>query len=262
MSFEEKYKKEVDKLSFSPDFEIILTEKLKKAEKGKEVIKVMKKRKTLKVLAAVISVALLLSLTAFAAVTLLSPQQVADRLEMGDLSDKWKKSENFPFTSGDEEYTVSVLGYASDKELNEINGELTEENRIYLVVSIARTDRTPLSSADGMPLQISPLVEGYEPFKVNLWTFGAGADGLQSDGVLYYFFNIGDLEIFADRTVYLAFYEGFTPQGALMMNPDGSIDFREDYEGFRALFELPLDESKADPEAVEKLLSESGYYAE
>ncbi len=262
MSFEKKYKKEMDELTFSPDFEIILTERMKKADERKEVITVMKKRKTLKLLVAVISAVLLLSLTAYAAFTLLSPQQVADKLEMGDLTDKWKKSEKFPFTSGDEEYTVSVLGYAPDTELNEINGELTEENRTYLVVSIARTDGTPLSTADGMPLQISPLVEGYEPFKVNLWTFGAGANGTQSNGVLYYFFNISDLEIFADRTVYLAFYEGFIPQGALEMKADGTIDFKEDYEGFRALFELPLDESRADPVAVEKLLSESGYYAE
>ncbi len=259
MSFEEKYKKEIDSLSFSSDCEIRLVDALKKAEKGKDVILVMKKRKTLRLLAAVVSAILLLSLTAFAAVTLLSPQEVADELEMEELNNKWEKSEKFPFASGNEEYMVSVLGYAPDTQLNIIDGEATEENRTYLVVSIAKTDGTPLSQAEGMPLQVSPLVEGYEPWKVNLWTLGSGASGLEKDGVLYYLFETADLEIFADKTVYIAVYEGFLPDGALTMKEDGSIAYRDEYTGFKAIFELPLDESKADPEAVKELLSQMGY---
>ncbi len=259
MNFEEKYKKETDALSFSSDCEIRLAEAMKKAEKGKDVITVMKKRKTVRLLAAVVAAVLLLSLTAYAAVTLLSPQEVADEIGMSELSDKWKNSEKFPLASGNEEYTVSVLGYAPDTELNVINGEAAEENRTYLVVSVAGTDGTPLNQSDGMPVQISPLVEGYEPFKVNLWMFGSGANGLEKDGVLYYLFETADLEIFADKTVYIAAYEGFTPMDALTMKEDGTIAYLDEYEGFKAIFELPLDESKADPEAVKKLLSEMGY---
>ncbi len=259
MSFEEKYKKEIDSLSFSSDYEVRLSDTLKKAEEGKDVITVMKKRKTVRLLVAVISAMLILSLTAYAAVTLLSPQEVADELEMSDLNDKWKSSEKFPFASGNEEYTVSVLGYASDTELSNLDSEATAENRAYLVVSIARTDGTPLKAVDGMPLQISPLVEGYEPFKVNLWTFGSGANGLEKDGVLYYLFETADLEIFADRTVYIAAYEGFTPMDALTMKEDGTITYKDGYIGFKAIFELPLDESKADPDAVKELLSGMGY---
>lgn len=259
MSFEEKYKKEIDALAFSSDFEIRLTESVKRAEKGKDVMTVMKKRKTIRLLAAVISSILILSLTAYAAVTLLSPQEVADELEMEELNDKWKSSEKFPLASGNEDFTVSVLGYAPDTQLSIIDGEVSEENRTYLVVSIAKTDGSPLNAADGMPLQISPLVKGYEPFKVNLWTFSSGASGLEKDGVLYYLFEMSDLEIFADKTVYIAAYEGFTPMDALTMKDDGTITYKDDYIGFKAIFELPLDESKADPEAVKELLSQMGY---
>ncbi len=259
MSFEENYKKEIDSISFSSDYEVHLVDVLKKAEEGKDVILVMKKKKTLRLLAAVVSAILLLSLTAYAAVTLLSPQEVADEVGMDTLTDKWKQSEKFPLTSGNEEYTVSVLGYAPDTQLNVINGEATEENRTYLVVSIAKTDGTPLKAADGMPLQISPLVKDYEPFKVNLWMFGSGANGLEKDGVLYYLFETADLEIFADKTVYIAAYEGFTPMDALTMKEDGTIAYLDEYEGFKAIFELPLDESKADPQAVKDLLSQMGY---
>lgn len=259
MKFEEKYKNEIDSLSFSSDCENRLVNALKKAEEGKDVILVVKNRKTLRLLAAVISAVLLLSLTAYAAVTLLSTREVADELQMGELNDKWKQTEKFPLASGNEEYTVSVLGYAPDTELNIIDGEATEENRTYLVVSIAKTDGTPLSQAEGMPFQISPLVEGYEPWKVNLWTFGSGANGLEKNGVLYYLFETADLEIFSDKTVYIAAYEGFLPDGALTMKEDGTIAYRDGYTGFKAIFELPLDESKADPEAVKELLSQMGY---
>ncbi len=259
MNFKEKYKKETDSLSFSSDYEVRFADAMKKAEEGKDVIFVMKKRKKIRLLAAVISALLILSLTAYAAVTLLSPQEVARELGKEELTDKWKQSEKFPFTSGDEEYTVSVLGYAPDNKLNIIDGEATEENRTYLVISIARTDGTPLKAVYGMPLQISPLVKGYEPFKVNLWTFGSGANGLEKDGVLYYLFETADLEMFADKTVYIAAYEGFTPMDALTMKEDGTITYKDDYTGFKAIFELPLDESKANPEAVEELLSQMGY---
>lgn len=259
MNFEEKYKKEIDALAFSSDYEVRLAEAMKKTEKGKDVMIVMKKRKTVRLIAAVISAILILSLTAYAAVTLLSPQEVADELEMEELNDKWKNSEKFPLSSGNEEYTVSVLGYASDTELNNISSETTEENRVYLVISIAKTDGTPLKAIDGMPLQISPLVKGYEPFKINLWSFGSGANGMEKDGVLYYLFEMSDLEIFADRTVYIAAYEGFTPMDALTMMEDGTITYKDDYIGFKAIFELPLDKSKANPEAVKELLSQMGY---
>ncbi len=259
MNFKEKYKEEINSISFSSDYEARLVDALKKAEEGKDVILVMKKRKTLRLLAAVISAILLLSLTAYAAVTLLTPREVADELQMGELNDKWKQTEKFPLASGNEEYTVSVLGYAPDTQLNIIDGEATEENRTYLVVSIARTDGTPLKAIDGMPLQISPFVKGYEPWKVNLWMLGSGANGLEKDGVLYYLFETADLEIFADKTVYIAAYEGFLPSEVFTMEEDGTITYKDDYAGFKAIFELPLDESKADPQAVAELLSQMGY---
>lgn len=259
MNFKERYKEEINSIAFSSDYESRLVDALKKAEEGKDVILVMKKRKTLRLLVAVISAILILSLTAYAAVSLLSPREVAEELEMGELNDKWKQTEKFPLVSGNEEYTVSVLGYAPDTLLNVIDGEANEENRTYLVVSIAKTDGTPLNAVNGMPLQISPLVEGYEPFKVNLWMFGSGANGLEKDGILYYLFETADLEIFADRTVYIAAYEGFTPMDALTMKEDGTITYLDVYEGFKAIFELPLDKSNADPEEVEKLLSQMGY---
>ena len=82
---------------------------------------------------------------------------------------------------------------------------------------------------------------------------------LFADGVVYYLLDTQSLEMFADHTVYLAFYQGFLPSRELFsMAEDGSIAFAEGITGPHALFTLPLDESKADPAAVEDFLESSG----
>lgn len=257
MNFREKYTKEIDTLQFSHNFETVLLDELKRAAERKED-PIMKKRKTLKVLVAVISAILLLSVSAFAISSLLSAQDVADELGESQLVNKWQKSEKFPYVYGDENYTVSVLGIATDKEINSDYGVTVEESRSYIVVSIQRNDGLALSLEEGSPIQLTPLISGCEPWKINLWTLGSNAQGLEKDGVLYYLFDTADLEIFADRTVYIAAYEGFVPSMEIFeINEDGTIIFNENYTGFKALFELPLDAAKADPEKAEEIISQA-----
>ena len=43
------------------------------------------------------------------------------------------------------------------------------------------------------------------------------------------------------------------------MGEDGSIAFREDFEGAHALFTLPLDERLADPEAAQDFIDSTGF---
>ena len=65
--------------------------------------------------------------------------------------------------------------------------------------------------------------------------------------------------MFADHTVYLAFYEGGVPtREYFTMAEDGSIAFAQGIAGPHALFTLPLHESKADPAAVDDFLESSG----
>lgn len=46
----------------------------------------------------------------------------------------------------------------------------------------------------------------------------------------YFVYECDDIEIFADRTVYVAFYEGLAPSSEkFMLNGDGSIEFNESY---------------------------------
>lgn len=74
-----------------------------------------------------------------------------------------------------------------------------------------------------------------------------------------YLFDCANLEIFADRTVYLAAYEGFVPSEEIFtINDNGEIAFKSSFDKPQAMFILPLDPAKADPEAVNKLLESTG----
>lgn len=130
-----------------------------------------------------------------------------------------------------------------------------EEARTYAVIAIRNSDGTPLSLMEGMPVQMAPVIEGCMPFQS--WAIlNFSASGLEREGILYYLFDYENLEIFADRTVSIAVFEGamFPGPEIFSMDEDGKIIYADGYEGFRGMFELPLDESKADPEAAAALL--------
>ena len=106
---------------------------------------------------------------------------------------------------------------------------------------------------------MTPLVAGCSPAGVNDWTLGGGACGFAKDGIYYYLLDTQSLEIFADHTVYIAFYEGGVPNNTIFtVADDGTISFCDDFTGVHALFTLPLDPAKADRAAAEALAKLAG----
>ena len=196
-----------------------------------------------------------LSMSAFAAVQYLSAKEVAEKTGHEDIAPLFENSQFEEQTITDGKYSVTLHGIVSADKIQEIDGAQVEDSRSYIVVSVVCNDGSLPDVTEGMPLQFSPLVGGYEVHKVNLWSLEAGGTGLQHNGVQYYLFDTRNIEIFADHTVYIAAYEGFIPSKDIFtMKDDGTIAYNEKYEGFRAMFTLKLDESKADPEKVKALL--------
>ncbi len=67
------------------------------------------------------------------------------------------------------------------------------------------------------------------------------------------------MNIFAHRTVYLAFFQGGSPSNSVFqVDQDGQIAFREDFEGPKALFTLPLDPDQGDPAAADAFVESTG----
>ena len=149
------------------------------------------------------------------------------------------------------------MGLTSGANLDQWNADV-DVTHTYAVLALDRLDGVPLENEtfDFVGHTVTPLVSGYAPWWVNNWTLGASATGTAVDGTFYFLLDAGSLGVFADHTVYLAFYDdGFPPSAEkFTMAEDGSISFGDDYQGAHALFVLPLDESLADPAAAQALV--------
>ena len=202
-----------------------------------------------------------LTLTAFAAYWFLSPKDVATHLERYELADVFSKEDTLfeipAQTSGD--YTIELLGMTSGKNLDEVVDTAVDKELSYIVGAITKKDGSPMT--DYSNLMITPLVEGYKPWHVNIFTIGnGGKSGFIYEGVEYFIIECESVEIFADSQVYIAAYEGGAPSTKeFSISEDGKISFNKSYEGMSVLFEIPLDDSKANPEAVAALIDKLGF---
>ena len=100
------------------------------------------------------------------------------------------------------------------------------------------------------------LVQGFEGSVLSGYAAdGASCTSVLIDGAYYLVAAVNDLSVLADRSVYLAVYEGVDePASVLQENPDGSFSYRDGHGG--ALFELPLDSADADPEKAAQIVTE------
>lgn len=199
-----------------------------------------------------------LSIGVFAAQQLLSPRDTAIRIDDYKLAESFSGYETqFNFEPQESNgYIFNILGIISGKNLSSFAD--SSEDKSYIVGAVTRSDGKAMTDFPD-DIMVTPLVSGYKPWQVNAFTISGGRSSFLSDGVYYFIFECENLEIFADRTVYIAAYEGMAPgSDEFAMNPDGSICFNDSYKGAKALFTLPFDPSKADHAAVEKLFAENG----
>ena len=198
------------------------------------------------------AVAAAMSVTAFAAVTLLRPQDVAQRAGNEVLATAFESegaiTANETKTVGD--YQVTFMGLVSGEGLDTLD---VSRDRTYAVLAYARTDGAPIEE-DVPELTVSPLVEGYAPWAVNAWTLNGGVTSFAQEGVLYYLLDCDTIEPFADHTVYLSVYPGtHIPPSAETFGFDeesGAITAK----GESVMFTLPLDPAKADPQRAGEFL--------
>lgn len=230
-----------------------------------------RKRLSAGLLAAVLLLAL--SVSAYAAAQLFNAKQIVDHLGDKLLADAFESKDaiqiNQSKTSGD--YRFTLHGLVSGAGLSEFphSAEEIYPDRTYVVVSIARQDGKPMPDTRDPeygkePFFISPLIKGLEPWRINIASMSGAYSETVIDGVMYRLLECDQVEIFADRGVYLAISSGKTFYSTEAFRYDeitGEIQPKEDYPGSAVLFDLPLDAAKADPvkaEAyVEAVLSSS-----
>ncbi len=254
MTFKAKYKKELSDIRFTENFEENTVILLNEVAKRKENIIMTNKRKTFKIATLVVAAIMIFTCSAFAVVTLLNSSDVAGRFDEKELVAFFEENYFDPVTVKGEEYSVTFMGMAPGEEFYAYKegGTLVSENRTYAVIAVYRNDGEPLSHLEDSPVQVIPVMDGYRPNV--FFAMGISHERFSEDGVLYYLWDYTDVEVFADKNVRLMAFESTFPIGIITANDKGEIVYAEDYNGFKAVFELPLNQSKADPMKAEELL--------
>ncbi len=212
----------------------------------------VKKNKILILAAAVC----LFSVSAFAAQKYFSAGEAAhmlgdDRLaeEFGEESGEWES---------DGDYKARLLGVTSGENISSFVTMSEEANpeRSYAVVAVERTDGRDMTYDDEM--LITPLIEGLEPWKYNIYTMHGSYMGRIVDGVLYRIIDFDSIEYFGDRHIYMAVVSDmFFDKDAYYYDEDtGEISVNESYDGTNLLFDVKTDKSKADPVKAEEYLKQ------
>lgn len=205
------------------------------------------------------------SVVAFAAWKLLAPKDIA--LGYGDkqLAKAFESEDAILMDESQAygDYTVTLLGTVSGKNITDFaaEGDNVNPDKTYATVAIARTDGTPIpgpSSAEygKPPFFVSPLVQGLNPQKYNIVTMQGGYSEIVKDGILYRIIECDNVEIFADRRIYLCVTNSlFYDRDAYNYNKDtGEISVNNGYKGMNLLFDLPLNKDKANNDAAERYL--------
>ena len=249
---QKEYRAQVDAIPFSPDFQARTIARLAQLAQEKEQKTMQKGKFRIGLVAAVAAVAL--TITAYAAVVMLRPQDVAREVGNTTLAAAFEGEDaiavNDSQTVG--EYNVTLMGLLSGQGLSLVEGlpDSITRDKTYAVLAYSRIDGDPIT--DDVPqLTVSPLVEGYAPWEVNAWTLEGGTHTFAQEGVLYYLFECDNVEPFADRAVYLAVYPGthLPPNAATFaISDEGHISVKTGAEA--VLFPLPLEKGKADAQKV------------
>lgn len=257
------YREAFDQIPFSADFQErtadLLRRHARELEKENKIMNFSKPKKLAVTAAAAVA---LLAVSVSAAMLRLTPAQVAEHHGQPLLAEAFESPDaielNETVETGD--FAVTLLGLVSGKDLDVRNQDLNTAHT-YAVLSLRRLDGEPLETQtfDFMRYTMTPLAAGCSPTAVNNWTLNAGVSGFAQDGLYYYLLDTGSIEMFADRTVYMAFYEGGAPNNTIFtVAEDGSISFAEDFTGVQALFTLPLDPARADPAAADAFVASTG----
>ncbi len=199
----------------------------------------------------------LIGTTVFAAVRLLSAEDVADTFGETTLAQYFNEQGVSYGTVMDGDYKATVLGIASGENLSKFESSSWElfPEKTYAVVAVEKTDGSPMSFDD--QILVTPLIEGLRPWEYNIFTMNGGYTADIIDGILYRIIEFDNIEYFADRNVYIAVLsEAFPDNTAYSFDETtGAIAPKDDYNGTNILIKLELDKSKADPKKAMEYLN-------
>lgn len=205
----------------------------------------------------------------------LAPAQVAQQMGQRDLSALFKGPDAVPVEETQQagDYTVTLLGLTSGANVTEYWSSDWEDSdapqgRSYAVLVVSRHDGTPMADLDAETPDVtvsnslvSPVLAAPDCplMDYNVYTMNGARRDLVEDGVHYILVETDLLEPFADKNPQLAVVLNSTAGISDLLNgytqdPEtGTITPKAGKESQCLLFDLPIDESKADPEQAAAL---------
>lgn len=227
----------------------------------------MKKQKGFSVKIALLIAAVLTvsSVTVYAVVKYLTPQELAQKLEYPKLAAAFDSKDSLLInkTVSSNGYDITLLGTAFGKDLTGLSTDV-EISKTYAVVAIEKQGgKMPDTSSDEYgeyDFFISPLIKGYKPWQVNIFTMGGGSMTTVVDGIMYRMIECDSVEMFADAGVYIGISSNsgtFCNNQSFNYNFEtGEISPNPDSGAVSIIFELPIDKSKADPIKAREFLEQ------
>lgn len=228
-----------------------LNEKIINQMKMKEMeCNKMRKKRSLIAAAVVLICIFIIPVSAYAAYKYLLPKEAAREMDDEKLGQAFEqKGTDVLQTVTDGNYKVTYLGHVTGESISDRTGSAWElyPDRLYVAVAIERADGTEMDFMD--EIFVSPLIHGLAPWKYNIVTMNGSYMANIIDGVLYRIIECDNIEIFADRKLYLAVSSTpfFSIEAFDFDETTGDITVNNDFDGTNVLFDLVLDSSKADP---------------
>lgn len=205
----------------------------------------------------------------------LAPTQVAQQMEQRDLSALFAGPDAVQVEETQQagDYTVTLLGLTSGANVTEYWSSDWEETdaprgRSYAVLAVSRRDGTPMADLDAETPDVtvsnslvSPVLGAPDCplMDYNVYTMNGARRDLVEEWVHYILVETDLLEPFADKNPQLAVVLNSTDGISDLLNgytqdPEtGTIAPKAGMESRCLLFDLPIDESKADPEQAAAL---------
>ena len=205
----------------------------------------------------------------------LAPAQVAQQMEQQDLASLFAGDDAVPVEETQQagDYTVTLLGLTSGANVTEYwssdwEGTDAPRGRSYAVLAVSRRDGTPMADLDAEAPDVtvsnslvSPVLAAPDCplMEYNVYTMNGARHDLVEEGVHYILVETDLLEPFADKNPQLAVVLNSTEGISDLLNgytqdPEtGTIAPKAGTESRCLLFDLPIDESKANPEQAAAL---------
>ena len=229
------------------------------------------KRRVPSVAAIAVLVLCLSSVTVYAAIKFLTPAEVVEEMQDEKLAEVFlsDKAVVINETQSFGDYNTTLLSIVSGELLSDYlyyNGTGTiKTDRTYAVVAIEKVDGTPMPniSEDGygeLEIFASPLIGDYNPAIYNIASMSGNYTDITADGILYRVLECDNVEMFADHSLYICVTDGmfYNTDAYCYDDATGFISRNEEYAGLNALFELPIDIAKANPEKATEYIESLG----